>query len=325
MYRSFRQLVSRTKGRRRFRPAIDVFEDRLAPAVFNPLASAADGTPGSLRDAIIVANGNGQDNVINLTGDTYLLTLKNTVGHESAAATGDLNLTGAGHTLVIQGAGPGQTFIDAGQIDRAFQVFSNVTVVFRNLSIVNGLAVDDGTPGATNLTSDALGGGILNDGGNVTLDNVHIAECEALASPDQSMPPASGRSAAGGGIYSSGGSLNLINSTLQGDTAEGGAGGNPRKSNPGLAGNGGTAQGGGLYAPGTAVTLSNDGFFPGRRDWRPGRAGFVGRLRRHRRQQPGRRPLHSGRDGHHRRHHVRVKRRERRQRRSGRHRPRSER
>jgi hypothetical protein len=246
---------SRQPGRQRpvrRKPCLETLEDRLVPATFNASALAADGAAGSLRAAVIAANSNGQDNVINLTGDTYLLTLTNPAGHESAAATGDLNLTGAGHTLVIRGAGPGQTFINAGQIDRAFQVSGNVNVVFRDLSIVNGLAQDDGTTGSGNLTADAFGGGILNDGGNVTLDNVHIANCEALAGP--------ARSASGGGIYSSGGSLTLINSTLQGDTAQAGPGASGTDANP-AGGPGGNGQGGGVYAVGTAVTLANDGFF----------------------------------------------------------------
>jgi len=45
-------------------------------------------------------------------------------------------------------------------------------VVFRDLVIQGGLAQDDGSEGALAGTTDALGGGVLNNGGNVTLDNV---------------------------------------------------------------------------------------------------------------------------------------------------------
>ena len=40
-------------------PRLEALEDRRLLATFNPLPSAADGSPGSLRDAIIQANGNG--------------------------------------------------------------------------------------------------------------------------------------------------------------------------------------------------------------------------------------------------------------------------
>jgi hypothetical protein len=171
-----------------------------------------------------------------------------------------------GHTLVIQGAGPSQTIIDAGTLDRAFEVFSNVTVIFRNLSIVNGQAVEDGTDGATNATSDAFGGGILNQGGNVTLDNVHIADCKALGGP--------GRAAAGGGIYSSGGSPTLLNSTFQTDNAFGSAGVDGTFASPaggnGGNGQGGDAQGGGLFAGNATVNVSNATFTQNETDAKPG-------------------------------------------------------
>lgn len=50
----------------RFRPGIENLEDRSLPAVFNPLAAPPDGDLGSLRAAIIAANGNGQDDTFNL-------------------------------------------------------------------------------------------------------------------------------------------------------------------------------------------------------------------------------------------------------------------
>src|SRR5262245_53469351 len=84
--------------RRRVRPAVEALEDRTVPAVFAPLASATDGSisdpglPTSLRETILAANGNGQDDVINLEAGTYRLTVRNLGGQENAAATGDLDL-----------------------------------------------------------------------------------------------------------------------------------------------------------------------------------------------------------------------------------------
>src|SRR5262245_26304285 len=82
---------SRRHGRPR--PAVEALEERTAPAVFHPLAAAADGSPGSLRDAVVRANGNGRNNTLVLQAATYNLTRANTAGQENAAATGDLDLT----------------------------------------------------------------------------------------------------------------------------------------------------------------------------------------------------------------------------------------
>ena len=46
-------------------------EDRLALAVFNPLAATVDGDAGSLRANIITANGNDANNTINLKAGIY--------------------------------------------------------------------------------------------------------------------------------------------------------------------------------------------------------------------------------------------------------------
>jgi hypothetical protein len=181
-----RQTRGGCRGRRRrpaaFRPCSEALEYRLVPATFNPSSAVLDGNPNSLRDAVIEANSNRGDNVINLTAGVYLLTMRDDPAGEgtNSAGSGDLDLTTAGHTYLIQGAGPNDTFIDATQIDRVFQVLPNVTAVFRNLTLRGGRAVDDGT-GAQPNTTDAHGGGLLNNGGNVTLDNVHIATDEARA------------------------------------------------------------------------------------------------------------------------------------------------
>jgi hypothetical protein len=94
--------------RRRVLPAIEAQEDRTLPANLAPtiFTDSAAGT-GSLRDAVITANSNGEDNAITLQGGTYALTLQNPAGFPvNDALTGDLDLTASGHTLTIQGQGP---------------------------------------------------------------------------------------------------------------------------------------------------------------------------------------------------------------------------
>ena len=91
---------------RRSSPRLEGLEDRRLLATFNPLPSAADGSPGSLRAAIIQADSNGQDNTIDLQAGAYLLTLANTAGEDNGAAQGDLDLTGADTRSPSRGPAP---------------------------------------------------------------------------------------------------------------------------------------------------------------------------------------------------------------------------
>ncbi len=165
-------------------------------------ATGCTASPGdcSLRGAIIAANADltAMPVIINLQpGTTYNLTLTNAT-QENAAATGDLDITTNLHTVTIVGgesSGPIATIIDAAGLntgsvrDRAFHITgSGVTVIFQDLVIQNGKAADDGTTGvSTNpatQNTNRLGGGILNNGGSVTLDNVIVQSCQALGKGD---------------------------------------------------------------------------------------------------------------------------------------------
>jgi hypothetical protein len=239
---------------------VEVLETRLVPATFNPPANAADGAAGSLRAAVIAANGNGQDNVINLQAGLYRLTIPNASGQqENAAATGDLDLTAAGHTITFQGAGADATFLDAGQIDRAFQVFGNVTAVFRDLSITNGEAQDDGTTGAVPGSTWAVGGALLNNDGNVTLSNVDLADNSARAGPVGAGQD--GRGSLGGAIYNSGGTLTLLGCRFRENAAVGGNAGDATAGSGGAGGNAGAGKGGAVYDGQGTVVIDHSTFF----------------------------------------------------------------
>ena len=253
---------------------LENLERRDVPAVFSPLATTPDGAPGSLRDAVIQANGNGQDNVINLSAGTYQLTLTNLSGQENAAKTGDLDLTEAGHSITIQGAGAGQTIVDGGNHDRVFQVMGNVTAILRGLSLRNGLAQDDGSPGIPLAAPDAEGGAILN-AGNLTLDGVVVELSTAAASSGtngiSAQDGSPGKAAFGAGIADFG-SLTVSQSIIRNNTAVGGRGG---MGSDGTiftrfsGGAGGNARGGGIWTSASATltvdqsTLSGNKAFAG--------------------------------------------------------------
>src|SRR6516225_6147473 len=195
---------------------VELLEGRSVPATITPTTFADGGLgSGSLRDAVLQFNADTgtADDTIQLLPGTYSLTIQNVGGrHETAGLTGDLNLTQTSHRWIIQGAGP-STIIDASQLqDRVFDIVSpGAQVVFQDLVITGGLAQDDGSNGALAGTTDALGGGILNNGGNVMLDNVvlqnNVARGGDAASDD-------GYRACGGGFYSTGGALTMAGATI---------------------------------------------------------------------------------------------------------------
>src|SRR6516164_8883033 len=157
---------ARVRQRRMQKPLLESLEGRCVPT------TVADGGlgSGSLRDAVLQFNADSgsDDDTIQLLAGTYTLTIQNPGGvHETAGLTGDLNLTQTSHHWIIQGAGP-STIIDASSLhDRVFQIGNPGTqVVFQNLVIRGGLAQEDGSNGALAGSTDALGGGILNNGGD---------------------------------------------------------------------------------------------------------------------------------------------------------------
>jgi hypothetical protein len=265
----------RAKARRgRVWLAVEALEPRTVPATFRPLASAPDGAAASLRADIIRANGNHQNNIIRLQAATYNLALANTAGQDNGAATGDLDLTGAGHTITFIGRGA-TTVINANQIDRVFQVFPGVHVVFENLTITGGVAQDDGTAGAAPGSTAAEGGGILNQGGSVTLEHVLVMGNAAQGGSAHfgivgGPPPGLAQNAEGGGIFSTGSLTISKGSAVMNNQAVGGASlagfGSPGSNGgfrqgggnggDGFGGAAGFAEGGGIFVAGGRLLIS---------------------------------------------------------------------
>jgi len=245
--------MPRTSRAARFHPSVEFLEHRCVPATITPTTFADGGLgSGSLRDAVLQFNADTgtADDTIQLLPGTYSLTIRNVNGrHETAGLSGDLNLTQTSHRWIIQGAGP-STIIDASQLqDRVFQIVNPGThVVFQDLVIQGGLAQDNGADGALAGSTDALGGGILNNGGNLTLDNVVVQNNVARGGMNFD-----GYNARGGGLFSTGGSATISDSTIANNQAVGGDG---RDGYP-YAGNGGDGTGGGIYAVGGPLNLTN--------------------------------------------------------------------
>ena len=145
----------------------------------------------TLRAAIQESNALAGQDEITLPAGSYQLLL---VGlREDQAAQGDLDLR---DDTVITGENPESTMIDAGKIDRVFDIFK---VDNRIITIhLIGITIRGGQVDYTN--SD--GGCIFNEG-NLTIQNTVLTNCRAAA-PDGS----------GGAIFNAGGHLTLTDTLL---------------------------------------------------------------------------------------------------------------
>ncbi|HEX4145358.1 MAG TPA: fibronectin type III domain-containing protein [Pirellulales bacterium] len=254
----------------------------LSGNTYSPSASVADSSSTSdnnLRTAITQANADTGTvaDTINLSAGTYTLSL------------GQLDITNTDHALIIQGqgsSGPNATIIDQTALDRVFEV-SGARVIFKNVEITGGTAETDDT-GST--STQAEGGGLL-DEGDVTLDNVAvignkavgqgtagqnavgggvfssgvldigdgsvIENNSAIAAAGVLANPTNGAflsMAEGGGVFSNTeSSLEISDTTIEGNIAQAGAG---SESAPG-----GSTFGGGVYifnATGAATSQLTD-------------------------------------------------------------------
>jgi hypothetical protein len=238
-------------------------------------------TMAQLRTAVDAVNAAGSNDIINLAAGTYTLT---GAALDNANASGDLDITKAAGTLNIVGAATATTILDGATLDRVFHInAAGGLITIQNLTIQNGRAADDGS-----AATDARGGGIMVQQGNLTLDGVVLSNNSAVGangSVGSAGAPASsfgfgasatggpggtggsGSSARGGGIHFAGGTLQIISSGLTGNTAvggtggAGGAGGNAIGNYSisggvgGTGGNGGTGEGGGIFVAAGTLDL----------------------------------------------------------------------
>jgi chitodextrinase len=268
------------KKRRGVRLELERLDERVVPAVIFTVNTFADNLSynpatreGSLRGVIRAANASSDTDItIRIPQGTYTLTRANASNiQENDCLTGDLDIVDRGNvstlkTYRIVGLGNGAVISQQAQ-DRVFQIISqninDIAVIFSNLRIQGGRAVDNGQE-VLRFSSDSWGGGVLisgnNVGGgaaNVTFVNTVLRNNRALgnngeaglpaipgaagangnsAAPlggdglDAALSPrphgANGSSAYGGAIYSVGGSITLNGSTITNNLAIGGNGGN---------------------------------------------------------------------------------------------------
>jgi hypothetical protein len=181
----------------RFRPTMELLEDRAVPAVLNVTTSldVIDPNDGmlSLREAVIQANAsNGADTIV-LPAGTYRLTRAG--ANEDLATTGDLDIT---DSLTIAGAGAESTIIDGSGLDRVFQALGAKSVALSGMTIQGGVADD--------------GGGILASDSFLTIDHCTISGNSSQISPSSNQ-------SFGSGISVHGGTLTVSDSTISGNSS----------------------------------------------------------------------------------------------------------
>jgi len=201
------------------------------------VTTLADSGPGSLRQAIVIANAAAGPSRITFAGGLH---------GAIVLTSGELAVAGS---MEIDGPGAEVLSVSGNHGDRVFEIESTAKVSIQRLSIANGYAGGD-------VVHPGLGGGIYVAGGALSLSGVTVANNRAIGTAQivAGIPPGPTGlgEGAGGGIYVAGGTLTVSNSLLVNNQALGarGADGNA----------GGNGLGGGIFNQGGIATVSSATF-----------------------------------------------------------------
>jgi hypothetical protein len=189
-------------------PRLEALEDRTLLSTFTVL-NLNDSGPGSLRAAVA----SGDDTIAFAKGlhGTIVLT------------SGELMLN---NSVTINGPGANRLAVSGNNSSRVFEVAAGLNVAINGLTITHGSAPDQG-------------GGVLNDGANLTLSGDVLSQNTAFESATNG--------ARGGALYSLGGVLTITDSQIIGNQARGATGESAF----------GDGFGGGLYIRGGSATISD--------------------------------------------------------------------
>lgn len=198
-----------------------------ADAATFTVTNTNDSGAGSLRDAIVTANTNAGPDVI-----TFAPTVTGTI----TLTSGQLYI---GDSVDIQGPGAATLTVSGNNASRVFYIYNSDALIDVTIS---GLTITQGTA--------SFGAGVINFSENLTLDHDVITN---------------NAGGTGGGVATGGGTLNVLNTTISGNTAAGTGGGIYFYDNASpsliqdsvISGNQATGAGGGIYfyGPNYDVTI----------------------------------------------------------------------
>ncbi len=155
-----------------------------------------------LREALSIAQSNGEDDVINIATGVYR-TLGETFAYESYE---DFSLT-------IEGEGAGRTILDGGEMNRVMEIYTisdvEIIISIKALTIQNGFHVS--MPGDTPSGGAGISVVSLAEFADVS-ENVTIQDCKFI----NNKLAVSG---CGGGLYASAPSLSMTNNVFNGNFA----------------------------------------------------------------------------------------------------------
>ena len=295
-----RRVLGRTgtrRGRGRHRQ-VNRLEDRTLLAAFtvNTLLDTVDANPGdglaldangntSLRAAVMEANALSGADTITLGAGVYQFSLAGTEVGDYSSGVGDLDITSQ---ITIEGAGAGQTTIDANLLDRAFDLNAGAVFTLRGVTITRGQAGDGGAirnRGSMGIENSTLTGNRATRRGGAleSVDDVlqsfggpMVRLTNVTFSANVAQDVTTGTIGTGGAIYFQSTMAALTNVTFSNNTAavEGGAiyalqsigGSELTINNSTLTGN--TANYGGairLLANTSTTSVINDSTFSGNR------------------------------------------------------------
>ena len=250
------------RRRRRFISGLESLENRTVPSTFTvntTLDAVVADRRTSLREAITKANAHPGTDTIVLRSGNFRLAL---TGADDTNVAGDLDIT---DSVVINGAGPGATVIDAQRLDRVFDVRGtaphSIKVTFQGLTIRNGMSDSQGGGGVRAANADVVFQRVNVSGNSTSGKGGGIASVSSAGAANltliNSVVSVNSASMSGGGIF--GDAVVLKNSAVNSNSGDDGGGIEANTAvltNSSVNGNVAGEFGGGIHASTVALTKS---------------------------------------------------------------------
>lgn len=239
-------------------PRLELLEQRELLATFN-VTNLLDSGAGSLRDAIVQANGSAGADLVTFDPTLFASGPQSINLSSQLVVSDDLTVSGPGAKLLTINGGAGIRGFEVFAANATFDGLTVANVTLGSLQDGGGIRFDGG--GTLNVNNCVIRNNFANSAGgiyNAAGGTVNVTD--STLSGNQS-----GLGGVAGGIWNSGGTLNVTNSTLTGNVAqtnEAGAiwnnnGGTTHLLNDTIVGNSANFVGGGVWNQSGTVTVLN--------------------------------------------------------------------